>query len=98
MIVVVAEFSVAPESREILLSAVDKMRATSVGESGCLRYDFFEDAFQPNRFSFIEEWQDMDTFLSHAKTAEMAIFQETTQALLVNRKAELHEVTSTKPL
>ena len=98
MIVVVAEFSVAPESRQTILSAVDKMRAISVSESGCLRYDFFEDAFQLNRFSFIEEWQDMDTFLSHAKTAEMAIFRETTQGLLVNRKAALHEVASTEPL
>ena len=98
VILVVADFTVAPEHREQVLAAVAKMLETTRVEPGCARYDFCENAFAPNRFTFVEEWDSTDALRVHTRTAEMAAFQASTKDLLTDRATAIHEISSTRRL
>lgn len=72
------------------------MRATTLVEPGCNKYDFFESAFDPGRFTFVEEWEDGDALRTHSRTPEMAKFQERIAGKVTDSRISIHEVASTK--
>lgn len=74
------------------------MLESTRAEPGCVRYDFSENAFTPNRYTFVEEWESMDALRVHTRTAEMAAFQASTKDLLSDRATAIHEVSSTRRL
>ena len=58
MIVVVGRVVTDPAKRDQLIEVAQKVAAASREEAGCIDYRLFEDTEQPNRFVFVEEWQD----------------------------------------
>lgn len=55
------------EVQAILEGFLDPTRA----EAGCLAYDFFVDADDPSKFTFIEEWVSRDALNEHLQTPHM---------------------------
>lgn len=51
-------------------------------EPGCLRYDLFQDAEDPNVFLFIEEYKDEEAFQMHRNMPYMAPFRAEREKLL----------------
>jgi len=96
MIVVLAELHVAPESRRALLDAARAIHEATLAEPGCLRYDFFENALQPDRFIFVEEWEDAEELRVHFNTSDMATFRDRIQSIVLERQTAIHEVSSTR--
>lgn len=45
-------------------------------EEGCLRYDFFEDALEKNKFMFYEEYVNAEAFAAHRQMPYMDAFRE----------------------
>jgi quinol monooxygenase YgiN len=58
MIVITGQARIKPELRETLLRVGAEQVRNSRAEPGCLRYNFYEDALEPNSFFFYEEWKD----------------------------------------
>ena len=63
MTVLTAYVNVRPDSINDALEACRIVRAASVTEPGCERYDFFQSPDEPTRVVFVEEWttrQDLE--------------------------------------
>lgn len=56
MVVLTAYCQVKPDCIEEALEACRTVRAASVLESGCDRYDFFQSPDDPTQIVFVEEW------------------------------------------
>src|SRR4051812_4514734 len=54
--------------REVLEGFVEPTRR----EKGCLRYDLFFDAENPNQFTFIEEWVSREDLDRHGQSDHIA--------------------------
>ena len=92
----VAEMSSPLEHRAVLLEAVAEIRSTTLVEPGCLKYDFYESPFEPGKYTFVEEWESADSLREHARTSNMARFQERIAGKVTGSKISIHEVSSTR--
>lgn len=54
--------------REVLETLLEPTRT----EQGCLSYDFYLDADNPERFTFIEEWSSREALQAHLATPHIA--------------------------
>lgn len=63
MTILTAYVNVRPDSIDDALDACRTVRAASVIEPGCERYDFFQSPDDPTKVVFVEEWttrQDLE--------------------------------------
>jgi quinol monooxygenase YgiN len=66
MIIVHAVLHAQPAHRDRYIAGLRDMRtATLEHDSGCLRYDFWQDINDPDRFICVEEWTDMASLKAH---------------------------------
>ncbi len=82
MIVVTGRVQIPEENRERFLEIATTMCSASRGDDGCLGYRFYEDAEQPGRFVFIEEWRDDDTLQAHFRRSHTSEFMGELPGLL----------------
>jgi quinol monooxygenase YgiN len=82
MIVVTGRVQIPSQHRERFQEIATAMCRASRGDDGCLGYRFYEDAEQPGRFVFIEEWQDDDALQAHFREPHTAEFMAELPGLL----------------
>ncbi len=63
MLILIAKFRTKPERRTEMMEMSKRMLAPSRSEDGCILYEFLQDPFDPDAFTFYEKWrsrQDLD--------------------------------------
>jgi len=66
MIQVVAKNRVKEEYIEAFLKLARKLvEDTNTKDKGCIQYELFQDIQDPNVFTILEQWEDMDALKAH---------------------------------
>ena len=78
-----AYINIIPEKIPGVLEASRKVRLSSISESGCERYDFFQSPDDPSKVVFVEEWTSMDHLSAHFEQAAFKEFFGTISPMLV---------------
>jgi quinol monooxygenase YgiN len=81
---VVAHIHALPEKIDAVRSVLEGLLAPTRQEAGCIEYDFYEDADDPSKFTFIETWSSREALDAHLKTPHL----EAGAAALQGRLAE----------
>src|SRR6185437_1592804 len=89
-----------PEERRVrFLEIATEMCRASRGDGGCAGYRVYEDAEQPGRFVFIEEWQDDQALQAHFGQPHTRRFMAELPGLLGEPpEALFHTVAATRRL
>ena len=82
MIVVTGRVQIPAESRQRFLEISTEMCRASRSDDGCIGYRVYEDAEQPGRFVFIEEWRDDDALQAHFRQPHTGTFMSELPGLL----------------
>jgi quinol monooxygenase YgiN len=99
VIVVTGRVQIPEQHRERFLQIATAMCSASRDDDGCLSYRVYEDAEQPGRFVFIEEWRDDDALLTHFGEPHTGAFMSELPGLLGEAPDALfHTVASTRRL
>ena len=99
MIVVTGRVQIPPPDRERFLEIATAMCSASREDDGCLGYRVYEDAEQPGRFVFIEEWRDDDALQAHFREPHTGAFMSELPGLLGEAPDALfHTVSATRRL
>ena len=99
MIVVTGRVLIGAQHRERFLEIATAMCRASRGDDGCLGYRVYEDAEQPGRFVFIEEWRDDEALQAHFRRAHTGAFMGELPGLLGEPPDALfHTVAATRRL
>ncbi len=65
MIIVQGDFTIKEGKRDEAIAAMVKVAQATQQEAGCIRYNFYADLENPNRFIVYEEWQSMEHLNAH---------------------------------
>ncbi len=68
MIKVVVKVTVKPECVEEFKALCQDFLKKTREEEGCISTELYEGMFEPNVYSFIDEWKDMATLEAHNKS------------------------------
>ena len=99
MILITGTVEVAEENRAGFLKAAERQVTSSLKEEGCLGYGCFEDAWQRNRFTFVERWRDQAAVQIHfAKDYSREFMVATRKLVSKGTGVEIHDVASTRVL
>ncbi len=99
MIVVTARAQIPEQGRSRFLEIAGAMCRASRTDDGCIGYRFYEDAEQPGRFVFIEEWRDDEALQAHFGRPHTGAFMSELPGLLGEAPDALfHTVASTRRL
>ncbi len=74
MIIVHGTIPIKPEQRELALALARDMAEATRSEEGCISYDFYVGLNDPNTLLLFQEWDDMESLMSHFKTEHMEAF------------------------
>lgn len=78
MIVVHAILRSKPEHRRETAEALEAMqRATNAQDEGCLHYAYLQSLTDPDEFTAVEEWRDLDALRAHIASDHLAQLDET---------------------
>ena len=77
MHVTIVYVHVKPEYVDDFIKASQKNHAASVKEPGNLRFDFIQQADDPNRFVFYEAYKSKEDVLAHKETEHYLAWRET---------------------
>ena len=58
MVWIEIRIEVTPRKRAELLQALEDLAPIRLGPTACLSHEMYEDVDQPNRFLWVERWQD----------------------------------------
>ncbi len=99
MIVVTGRVQIPAEHRDRFLEIATTMCRASRADDGCVGYRVYEDAEQPGRYVFIEEWRDDDALQAHFRQAHTGAFMGELPGLLGEPPDALfHTVAATRRL
>jgi quinol monooxygenase YgiN len=82
MLVIHAEFPLAPDAREEALALVEDLVAASQEEDGVIEYRAATDVSDPNLLRFHERYEDEAAFAAHGETTHVEEFQAALPDLL----------------
>jgi quinol monooxygenase YgiN len=75
MLIITAKFTSKPECREDLIELARNAVGPSNNEEGCIIYEFLQDPFNPDHFTFLEKWrsrQDLELHFEETHFKEFA--------------------------
>lgn len=100
MYIITAEFMAKSERRDDMIAACKKITSHTIGEAGCISYEFFEDQSCENRFFFFERWASLEAIDAHMQMPYLIEHSKKFISLVVEgtTMAEMHEITKTKRL
>ena len=99
MLVVTGRVQVPAERRDRFIEVATTMCAASRAEPGCSGYRVYADLEQPDRYVFVEEWEDEAALQLHFTQPHTGSFMSALGALLGEpADALFHEVASTRRL
>lgn len=76
MHVLIVNIHVKPEFREQFIEATTDNASNSVNEPGVARFDFFQNADDPNRFTLVEVYHYKEAHAEHRETAHYQRWRE----------------------
>lgn len=82
MLILIARFRTKPECREKMISMSRGMVDHSRSEEGCIVYDFLQDPFDPDSFTFYERWRSREDLNLHFEKPYFKDFAERCPELL----------------
>ncbi len=83
MLILIAKFNAKPECREKLIGLAKNAMGPSRAEQGCITYDFLQDPFEPDSFTFYEKWESMDDLELHFEEPHFKEFAEKVPELII---------------
>ncbi|MEM7009403.1 MAG: putative quinol monooxygenase [Thermodesulfobacteriota bacterium] len=75
MLILIAKFKTKPEFREELIGLAQNAIPQSRNEEGCIIYEFLQDPFDQDSFTFYEKWrsrEDLDLHFGEPHFKEFA--------------------------
>ena len=92
MQVTIVYVHVKPEHVDDFIKASHANHAAAVKEAGNLRFDFIQQADDPNRFVFYEAYKSKEDVLAHKETAHYLAWRETVNDWMAEpRKAVVYD-------
>lgn len=76
MLTIIARPTVDPDRLAEVTEAMLDLVVATHKEDGCIRYELHQDNTQPNRFIFVETWQDRDLWRRHMEGPAIKQFNE----------------------
>lgn len=93
MIVTIVHIWVKPENRAAFIEATRLNHQHSIQEPGNQRFDFLQDAADPNKFTLYEAYETEEAVAAHKTTAHYLTWRETVQDWMAQpRQGVRHEV------
>src|SRR5262245_3638734 len=89
MIYVVATMNIKPEKRDDVLKAARIAIAETLKEKGCQAYDMHISVSDPNKFVFVERWDDRDCLTSHMQMPHFKEWRKVANEAINGRKVEI---------
>ncbi len=83
MLILIAKFKTKPECREGLIELAKNSIGPSRGEEGCIIYDFLQDPFEQDSFTFYEKWRSRDDLDLHFGEPHFKEFAEKVPELII---------------
>jgi len=74
----IVKITAKEENIEEMISAMKVMQSAAQAETGCIRYQFYQDRKETNVFFVYEVYQDKDAFLFHANSDHIKAYMATT--------------------
>ena len=74
MIIVHGIIPLKPDRREEALQLARDMSEATQAEAGCVSYDFYVGLRDPYTLVLLQEWDSVEAWMSHFKTAHMKAF------------------------
>ncbi|MEN6611148.1 MAG: putative quinol monooxygenase, partial [Methanoregulaceae archaeon] len=91
--------TIDPERESEFTREVRKIIPVVRGEAGCIRYEFFSDAFLPGIFHFIEVWESQEHLDDHLARHHMQeYFKKTAVCHSSPAELALYEVFSSRSM
>lgn len=68
------------------------LRSAVLAEEGCLQYDYYVNAAQPDQVLLVEHWSSREAQRLHAKQPHMDILRRAKEAHVVDTKLEFFDI------
>lgn len=85
MIVVQGDFVYKPGKRDEAIAAMIAVAKGTQQEAGCIRYNYYADLEDPNKFSLYEEWESLEHLNAHLSAdnppAHMVAFRKANEGI-----------------
>ncbi|NHZ35830.1 putative quinol monooxygenase [Massilia rubra] len=81
MLVFSATFTAKPGAAQAVIDLVATLIEPSRAEPGCIRYDFLQSPYTPNKFVFFELWKSQADLDAHFQEPHFLAFAERLPAL-----------------
>lgn len=85
MLILIAKFKTKPECREDLIELAKNAIEPSRAEEGCIIYDFLQDPFSKDAFTFYEKWRSREDLELHFEEPHFKEFAEKVPELIVGK-------------
>lgn len=89
MIYVIATLTVGPGGVEGLIEPATICIEKTRREKGCISYDLFASATEPDTMVFVEKWETREDLTAHSKQPHLADWREASAPYLVSRRIEV---------
>ena len=89
MLIVIAKFRTKPECRAQMMEMSKGMLAPSRGEQGCILYEFLQDPFDPDSFTFYEKWRSRQDLDLHFEELHFKEFEKKFPELIVDGSEDI---------
>lgn len=83
MLILIAKFTTKPGCREDLIGLAKNAVGPSRAEEGCIIYDFLQDPFNQDSFTFYEKWRSRDDLELHFGEVHFKEFAEKVPELII---------------
>ncbi len=82
MLILIAQFRTKPESRNQMIELSRGMIEPSNSEEGCISYEFLQNPYDPDSFTFLEKWRSQKDLDLHFEKSYFKDFSEKFSELL----------------
>ncbi len=89
MIIVIARLVIKPGSIPHLRGPAKLCIEETRKEEGCIAYDLFESATEPDILVFVERWETREALSRHARTPHIAAWREAGKPYVIERRIEI---------
>ena len=76
MLTIIARPTVDPERIEEVKAAMLDLVEATLKEEGCIRYELHQDNNEPNKFTFVETWENRELWKKHMESSAIKEFNE----------------------
>ena len=86
MHIVFVHINVKPECMEDFVVATNENAKNSILEPGIVRFDFFQQVDEPNRFSLVEIYKSEEDQMKHRETRHYQVWRDTVANMMAENR------------